>query len=54
MTYEHEITFNDDSIQYLTSKTNYLSDEDKEFLLDLGVDYTTIKEINTYEINSQQ
>ena len=53
MKYEHEITFNDDSVHNSTSKTNYLSDEDKEFLLDLGVDYTTIKEINTYEINSQ-
>ena len=50
MTYEHEITFNDDSLQYLTSKTNYLSDEDKEFLLDLGVDLSTIKEINTEEL----
>ena len=54
MTYEHEITFNDDSIQYLTSTTNYLNEEDKEFLLDLDVDLSTIKEINTYEINSQQ
>ena len=53
MIYENEITFNDDSIQYLTSKTNYLNSEDKEFLLDLNVDLSTIKEINTYEINSQ-
>ena len=53
MIYEHEITFNDDSIQYLTSTTNYLNSEDKEFLLDLDVDLSTIKEINTYEINSQ-
>ena len=50
MTYEHEITFNDDSLQYLTSKTNYLNEEDKEFLLDLGVDLSTIKEINTEEL----
>ena len=54
MTYEHEITFNDNSIQYLTSTTNYLNEDDKEFLLDLDVDLSTIKEINTYEINSQQ
>jgi hypothetical protein len=53
MTYEHEITFYDDSIQYLTSTTNYLNEEDEEFLLDLDVDLSTIKEINTYEINSQ-
>ena len=53
MKYEHEITFNDNSIQYLESETNYLSDIDKEFLLDLDVDLTTIKTITTYEINSQ-
>ena len=53
MTYEHEITFNDNSIQYLESETNYLSDIDKEFLLDLDVDLTTIKSVATYEINSQ-
>ena len=53
MKYEHEITFNDNSIQYLTSTTNYLNEEDKEFLLDLDVDLSTIKSINTYEINSQ-
>ena len=53
MTYEHEITFNDNSIQYLESETNYLSDIDKEFLLDLDVDLSTIKTITTYEINSQ-
>ena len=52
MTYEHEITFYDDSIQYLVSTTNYLNEEDEEFLLDLDVDLSTIKEINTYEINS--
>ena len=52
MKYEHEITFNDNSIQYLESETNYLSDIDKEFLLELDVDLSTIKSINTYEINS--
>ena len=50
MTYEHEITFNDDSIQYLTSTTNYLNDNDKQFLTDLLVDLNTIKTINTYKI----
>ena len=50
MTYEHEITFNDNSIQYLESETNYLSDIDKDFLEELGVDLSTIKEINTEEL----
>ena len=50
MTYEHEITFNDDSIQYLTSTTNYLNDDDKQFLTDLLVDLNTIKTINTYQL----
>tara|TARA_R100001510_G_scaffold38203_1_gene34546 strand:- start:41 stop:193 length:153 start_codon:yes stop_codon:yes gene_type:complete len=50
MKYEHEITFNDHSIQYLESETNYLSDIDKEFLEEVGVDLTTIKEINTYKL----
>ena len=53
MIYEHEITFNDNSIQYLNSTTNYLNEDDKEFLKALDVDLSTIKEINTYEINSQ-
>ena len=50
MTYEHEITYNDNSIQYLESETNYLSDIDKDFLEELGVDLSTIKEINTEEL----
>jgi hypothetical protein len=50
MTYEHEITFNDDSIQYLPSTTNYLNDDDKQFLIDLLVDLNTIKTINTYQL----
>ena len=50
MIYEHEITFYDDSIQYLTSTTNYLNEEDEEFLLDLGVDLSTIKTISTEEL----
>ena len=50
MTYEHEITFNDDSIQYLTSTTNYLNDNDKQFLIDELIDLNNIKSINTYKI----
>jgi hypothetical protein len=50
MTFEHEITFKDNSIQYLTSNTNYLNDDDKQFLIEIGVDLTTIKSINTYKL----
>ena len=50
MIYEHEITFNDNSIQYLNSTTNYLNEEDKEFLEALGVDLSTIKSISTEEL----
>ena len=53
MTFEHEITFNDNSIQYLTSNTNYLNDDDKQFLIEIGVDLTTIKSINTYKLQSR-
>ena len=42
MIYEHEITFYDDSIQYLTSTTNYLNEEDEEFLRDLDRDWETL------------
>jgi hypothetical protein len=50
MTYEHEILFTDDSIQYLTSTTNYLNDDDKQFLTDLLVDLNTIKSVNSYKL----
>ena len=50
MKFEHEITFNDDSIQYLTSTTNFLNADDKQFLTDLLVDLNTIKTINTYQL----
>ena len=50
MTYEHEITYNDNSIQYLESTTNYLNSDDKDFLESLGVDLTTIKTISTEEL----
>ena len=50
MTYEIEITYTDDSIQYLISDTEYLNDVDKQFLTDLLVDLNTIKTINTYQL----
>ena len=50
MTYEHEITYNDNSIQYLESTTNYLNSDDKDFLESLGVDLTTIKTISTEKL----
>jgi len=50
MTYEIEITFNDNSIQYLTSTTNYLNKSDLDFLTDLNVDLTTIKSIYSYKL----
>jgi|TARA_R100000084_G_scaffold100098_1_gene54690 hypothetical protein len=50
MKYEHEITFKDDEILYITSETNYLNDEDKQFLIDNEVDLKTIKSINTEEL----
>ncbi len=52
MTYEHEITFNNDELYYLTSTTNYLNDDDKQFLIDELIDLTTIKSINTYKLNT--
>ena len=53
MIYEHEITYNDNDIQYINSTTNYLNEDDKEFLEALGVDLKTIKKVTTYETNSQ-
>ena len=50
MTYEHEITFNNDDLYYLTSTTNYLNDADKQFLIDEQIDLTTIKSILTYKL----
>ena len=50
MTFEIEITFTDNSIQYLTSTTNYLNKSDLDFLTDLNVDLTTIKTINSYKL----
>ncbi len=50
MTFEIEITFNDNSIQYLTSTTNYLNKSDLDFLTDLDIDLTTIKSIYSYKL----
>jgi len=50
MTFEIEITFTDNSIQYLTSTTNYLNKSDLDFLTDLAVDLTTIKSIYSYKL----
>ena len=50
MTYEHEITLNNDELYYLTSTTNYLNDNDKQFLIDELIDLNNIKSINTYKL----
>ena len=50
MKFEHEILFNNDDLYYLTSTTNYLNDNDKQFLIDELIDLTTIKSINTYSL----
>ena len=50
MTYEHEITFNTAELYYLTSTTNYLNDNDKQFLIDELIDLNNIKSINTYKL----
>ena len=54
MTYEHEILFNNDELYYLTSTTNYLNDNDKQFLIDENIDLNNIKSINTYKIQNSQ
>ena len=50
MTYDHEITFNNGELYYLTSTANYLNDDDKQFLIDELIDLTNIKSINTYKL----
>jgi hypothetical protein len=50
MKFEHEITFNNGELYYLTSTTNYLNDNDKQFLNDENIDITEIKTINTYKL----
>ena len=48
MKFEHEITFNNGDIYYLTSTTNFLNEDDKQFLKDENIDVNEIKSINTY------
>ena len=50
MSYEHEIIFNNGDLYYLTSTTDYLNDNDKQFLIDERIDLTNICFINTYKI----
>ena len=50
MTYEHEIIFNDDSLQYVTSTTIYLNKEDLEYLEELEIELHSIKRITSYKI----
>ena len=50
MTFEIEITYSDNSIQYLSSTTNYLNKSDLDFLTDLDVDLTTLKSIFSYKL----
>ncbi len=50
MTFEHEITFNNGDLYYLTSSTNYLNNSDKQFLIDELIDLNNIKSINTYKL----
>ena len=46
MKYEIEITYIDNSIQYITSTTKTLNQSDLDFLTDLNVDLTTNKSTN--------
>ena len=50
MTFEHEITFNNGDLYYLTSSTNYLNNSDKQFLIDELIDLNNIKSILTYKL----
>ena len=50
MNYEHEITFNNNELYYLTSTTNYLNNSDKQFLIDENININNIKTINTYKL----
>jgi len=50
MKFEHEITFKNGDLYYLTSSTNYLNNSDKQFLIDELIDLNNIKTINTYKI----
>jgi hypothetical protein len=50
MKYEHEITFFNGELYYLTSTTNFLNDDDQDFLLNENIDLQQIKTINTYKL----
>ena len=50
MTYEHEITLKNGELYYLTSTTNYLNSDDKQFLIDELIDLNNIKSINSYKL----
>ena len=50
MTYEHEITFKNGELYYLTSTTNFLNNSDKEFLNDENINLNNIKYINSYKL----
>ena len=50
MNYEHEITFKNNELYYLTSTTNYLNNSDKQFLIDENININNIKTINTYKL----
>ena len=48
--FELELIFNDNEVMYITSNTKHLNDEDLEFLNELNVEITEIKEINIEEL----
>ena len=50
MTYEHEITFSDDSIQYVVSTTFYINKEDREYLVEQTIDLNEVKSVNSYKL----
>ena len=53
MKFEHEITFFNDEVYYLTSTTNFLNYDDQDFLLNENIDLQQIKSINTYKLNTK-
>ena len=48
--YEHEITFNNDSIQHVVSTTFYINKEDRQYLTEQGVDLTKVKTVSSYKL----
>ena len=49
--FELEIIYTNNDIQYLTSSTPYLNQDDIDFLNDLDVSIDTIKTINIEKLN---